>query len=295
MLKSMTGYGMGRASGEGHTLTVEVRSVNHRFFEVALRGPRWVAPLEAEIRRKLRERFARGRFEVFVSREPGEGEEEGEGNYSFDPQRGAALVGSLRALQEALGLPGQVDLSLLAHFRDALRAADLSPSPEEVRGPLLGALGGALLSLAAMREREGEALYADVSPRIGRVERLVEELRTRAPQARAEAGARLRERLERLGQGLPIEPGRLEQELLFYAERSDVSEELARLSGHLAQFRALLAGREAAGRKLDFLLQEMNREVNTLGAKAGDQLISQQAVEVKSELEKVREQVQNAE
>lgn len=288
--ESMTGYGSGQRPLRGGTLTVEARSVNHRFLEASVRGPRWSLALEGEVREAIKARFARGRFDVYIRLD-----ETANGVPALDPAAARAFVDSFRKLGRELGLPGEVDLPLLAAFRDALRPQEPSFAEEELRGPLLGALGEALDALGGMRRREGSALDRDLLGHLGEVERICAEVRERVPEAREAIQARLRERLARLAEGLALDAGRLEQELIYAAERGDISEELSRLASHIAQFRGMLAAPGPAGRKLDFLVQEMNREANTIASKSSDLPLTQRAVDLKSAIERIREQVQNVE
>ncbi|MBI3127872.1 MAG: YicC family protein [Candidatus Tectomicrobia bacterium] len=288
--ESMTGYGSGQRPLRGGTLTVEARSVNHRFLEASVRGPRWSLSLESEVREAIKARFARGRFDVYIRLD-----ETADGAPAVDPAAARALVNSLRALAKDLKLPGDVDISLLAGFRDALRPQESSFAEEELRGPLLGALGEALDTLGGMRRREGAALDLDLMGLLAEVERICGEIRERVPEAREAIQSRLRERLVKLAEGLTLDPGRLEQELIYAAERGDISEELSRLESHIVQFREMLAAPGPAGRKLDFLVQEMNREANTIASKSSDLPLTQRAVDLKSAIERIREQVQNAE
>lgn len=288
--ESMTGYGSGQRPLRGGTLTVEARSVNHRYLEASVRGPRWSLSLESEVREAIKARFARGRFDVYLRLDEG-----ANGAPALDPAAARAVADSLRALGRELGLPGEVDLPLLAAFRDALRPQEPSFAEEEMRGPLLAALGDALEALGGMRRREGGALDRDLLGHLGEVERICAEIRERVPEAREAIQARLRERLARLAEGLALDAGRLEQELIYAAERGDISEELSRLASHIAQFRGMLAAPGPAGRKLDFLVQEMNREANTIASKSADLPLTQRAVDLKSAIERIREQVQNVE
>lgn len=287
---SMTGYGAGQRQIGQHSLSVEAKSVNHRYLETSVRGPRWSLALEGDVRDALKTRFARGRFDVYIHLAEGT-----ENPSPIDLPAARSLVDSLNQLRETLGIPGQIDLSLLASFRDVLRGTEPVFETEDIRGPLLEALGEALDALEAMRLREGEALERDILGHLDNVKYLCGEIRMRVPEAREALTARLRERLTKLSEGIEMDTGRLEQELVFAAERGDISEELSRLESHIAQFRTMLADSGASGRKLDFLVQEMNREANTIASKSLDLTLTQRAVDLKSALEKIREQIQNVE
>ncbi|MDA1001227.1 MAG: YicC family protein [bacterium] len=290
MAGSMTGYGAGEAALGDSTLVVETRSVNHRYLETSIRGPRWSLSLEGAVREEVKKRFDRGRFDVFIHFEV---PENGAALINMDAAR--EFVGSLRAVGKELRLSGDVSLEVLAQFRDSLKSVEPAISPEEAKPVLLDALGRALESLKEMRVREGGALQRDIVSHLGQVEIFTREIRASLPEIRAALTGRARERILQFAEGLQMEEGRLEQELVYAAEKGDISEELSRLESHISQFRGLLEAEGPIGRKLDFLLQEMNREANTVASKSVDLSITQRAVELKSAMEKIREQVQNIE
>ncbi len=290
MANSMTGYGSGDRSLGGIPLSLEVRSVNHRYLETTVRSPRWTLPLESEIRKTVKSRFARGRFDIFIHY----------GNTSndsavIDPESAKNFVASLTNLRDELGIPGEVDLALLASFRESLKGGDPSLTPDELREPLMSALNAALDMLSQMRVSEGTALEQDILGHLEEVEQLCGDIRVRLPEAQAALSERYRERILKLAEGIDIEEGRLEQELIYASERGDISEELSRLDSHITQFREMMGNKGPLGRKLDFLVQEMNREANTIASKSIDLTLTQKAVDLKSALEKIREQVQNVE
>ncbi len=264
--------------------------MNHRYLETSVRGPRWTLPLESEIRKTIKKHFARGRFDIFIHYG-----DTSNGAAGIDPESARNFVSSLNSLRDELGIPGEVDLALLANFRDSLKSGDPSLSPDELREPLMNALNAALDTLAQMRAREGTALEQDILGHLKEVKRLCDEVRDRLPQAQAALSERYRERILKLAEDIDIDEGRLEQELIYASERGDISEELSRLDSHISQFRELLENAGPLGRKLDFLVQEMNREANTIASKSVDLTLTQKAVDLKSTLEKIREQVQNVE
>jgi uncharacterized protein (TIGR00255 family) len=291
MIRSMTGFGAGRGGAGGEEMEVEVRSVNHKFIEVKVRIPRDLAALELEIARAVKERLARGGVEVTVRRTaPSAG---------LAPRVDAALAESyarsFREIQERLGLPGAVTIGDVLAAEGVVRLDEREVDLGAARAALGAALGRALDALAAMRAREGEALARDLQGRLAAVEGLAARVTELSPQAVEQHRARLAERVAELARGVQLDPGRLEQEVALYADRTDVAEETTRLASHLAQARALLASGEPAGRKLDFLVQEMHREVNTIGSKSQSAEISTIVVALKAEIERMREQVQNVE
>ncbi len=290
MVSSMTGYGAGESTFKDDVFSVETRSVNHRYLETTVRGPRWSLSLESEIREAIKSRFARGRFDVFIHFN-----EANNHSQIIDLDAAKGFIASLRELRDELGIQGEVDLALLAGFRDALKGSDISFTADEVRDPLMSALDDALGSLGQMRRREGEALERDILSHLEDVARLTGEISERLPEAQKALTERIRERIIKFAEGMDVDEGRLEQELIYAAERVDINEELSRLESHIVQFWEFVKSNEPLGRKLDFLIQEMNRESNTIASKSVDLTLTQKAVDLKSALEKIREQVQKVE
>jgi uncharacterized protein (TIGR00255 family) len=292
MIKSMTGYGRGEWQGDGKKLEVEIKSVNHRYCDIFLRLPRNLNPLETQAKNFLRQRISRGRVEVFVKAE--ESALAGQ-RLELDLDLARDYHTALKTLQENLGIPGQVQLETLAGFRDIFARKEVEPDLEKEWEFLRAALEGALSGLETMRLDEGLKLKEDFLARLSAIEKSAQEIEEKAPLALRASRDRLALRVQELSGALQIDEARLAQEVAFLADRSDITEELVRIRSHLAQFRDLVNRPEPAGRKLDFLLQEINREANTIGSKANDAAIAHVVVEIKSELEKVREQIQNVE
>ena len=292
MLKSMTGFGTGRSRAGDEELSVEVRAVNHKHLEVKVRLPRELAALEAAVVKAVRSRCARGAVDVAVRRSAST-------VTGAVPTVDAAMA---RAWREALRTVARA-----AELADTPTASQIAGQPGVVRmeepvtdlalaeGALDRALAEALDALVAARMREGRALEADLSARLERVATLAAEVAALAPRTVETYRARLQERVADLLKGAPVDEARLVQEVALFAERTDVAEEATRLQAHLAAFRSFLASSEPAGRKMDFLVQEMHREVNTTGSKSQSTDISTRIVELKAELERIREQVQNVE
>jgi uncharacterized protein (TIGR00255 family) len=292
MIKSMTGYGRREGSWEGGTVTVELRAVNHRFLEVVARLPRSLVPLEDQFRRVVQTQCSRGRFELTVALS---GDRDGEKTLSLNRRVARQYHKLLKDLQRDLRLGGNIDLALFAGFRDIIETSDRPLAAGPLKQQVVKLLKGALTDLEAMRRREGLALERDLIDRLHGISQEVDAIATRAPLVVQEYFERMKARVERLMDPEQVERGRLNQELAVYADRCDLTEEVTRLRSHLEQFTAGVKGRKPVGRTLDFLLQEMGREVNTIGSKANDSDISQRAVTIKGELEKIREQVQNIE
>jgi uncharacterized protein (TIGR00255 family) len=290
-MRSMTGFGAGEVPLGSGRLGVEIRAVNHRFLDVRVRVPREFGDLSGFVEHISREKLSRGRYEVTVRVDgvvldvP-----------ALDRDRARAAYQALCALRDELAPGTDVPLSVLASVPD-LFASSPDREIERLREATRTAFAAAIDSLDAMRSREGATLRDDLSSRLERVRHLAREIAKRSPEVLEAHRKRLRERAERLRASAEIDlnEARLEQEVAMFAERSDICEELIRLESHCGQFAASLDGAEATGRRLDFLLQEMARETNTVGAKSPDAQIAHAVVEVKVEIERMREQVQNVE
>lgn len=292
MIRSMTGFGAGRGESHGEVLGVELRSVNAKFCDVKPRMPRELAALEPELIKEIRARLSRGSVDAFVRRE-------GQGQRGIVPrvdvQLASAYAKALRELKDALGLSGDATLQDVVAMEGVVTLAESAPDLASASAALHQALERALDALEDMRRREGEALARDLSSRLDALERRLHELRRLSPQQVEAARERLWTRVAELSRGAPVDESRLAQEIAIMADRTDVAEELTRLASHLQQARGLIASDAPAGRKLDFLVQEVNREINTIGSKSQHAGIASVVVEMKAELERVREQVQNVE
>lgn len=291
-MRSMTGYGRAERVAGDRQFVVEVRSVNHRFLEVVVRLPRDLGPLEDRARRMVAGRVARGRVEVHITSRELDGRARA---LKVDKQLALAYYNSLRELQTQLGLDGNWGIELVAQLPDVLTVEEPEQDSEGVWPLLQDVMSTALDAMVEMREQEGRALFGDLGQRVARLEELREEVARRAPGLVDEYRSRLQRRAEELLAGRAIDENRLALEVALFADRSNIDEELVRLASHLGQMRQVLAQEDSAGRKLEFLLQEINREVNTIASKAGDVAIARAAVEAKGELEKMREQAQNIE
>ena len=290
-LRSMTGFGRGAHTGAAYRVEVEIRSVNHRYREIVARVPRELPGLEEPVRARVAERIPRGRVDVFVTAQVLPGTQ----RLHVDTELARAYHKALDTLKEELGLADQTTLALLAGFPGIFTVEGAATDVEACWRDVEPALDEALAALTAMRRAEGEALAADLRAAADRFEAQVEVVARRAPQMVAEYRARLAQRVQALAPEVRVDPDRLAAEVVLFAERADISEELVRLRSHLAQFRGAFGVDEPVGRRLDFLLQEMHREVNTIGSKAHDTVIAAAVVEMKTEIERMREQVQNVE
>ena len=292
MIKSMTGYGRVETVQEGRNIIVEAKSVNHRFLEIFLRTPSALFPLEAEFKKKISERFKRGRIEVSIRLE-GEGADVSKVNLNLEIAHDYFDV--LNRLKAEFDLQSPISLKTLAGFRDIFSPpAEVQLSPDflnQVDKTFLEALA----MLINMRQEEGMAMFQDMDMRLKAITVILETIKLRAPQVVIEYQKRLAERIKELNAGYALDDARLTQEVAIMAERSDITEEIVRMHSHIGQFEELLLSEGTEGRKIDFLLQEMNREINTIGSKSSDVEITRQVIEVKSELGKLREQAQNIE
>lgn len=292
MIKSMTGYGKGESLHEGGRFIVELRCVNHRYGEVTVKLPRALMQFENEIKKRVAERLVRGKIDVFIQVENAVAL--GVPTANLPLARG--YLKAFNSIKDALGLEGEVKLSLIASQRDVVTvAAEAEASLEEMPAELTAALEEALRRVDEMRLFEGESLFADFKKRREVLAQLIGRVAARSPMVVAEYSQRLKERISQLLSDGALPEERLALEVAILADKCDITEELVRLESHLRQFDETLTRDEQVGRKLDFLLQEINREVNTIGSKANDAQIASIVVELKAELEKIREQVQNIE
>lgn len=294
MINSMTGFGLGEAEVNGAVSTVELRSTNNRFCEVSVRLPRSLSEYESEIQARIRKRFARGRIAARIQVETDT--KVSGGGLRVNPESVRQCMRLLQDAREAAGLTEPVRLEHLLKYSDIFQTME-EPGANKAQewGASEQALDKAIANLQAMRRLEGDALLNDMEQRVQAIRALLEQVEALAPARVASARERLRERLADLLEDQRLDPQRLEMEIAVLAERLDVTEECVRLKSHLNLFRQSLASEHAEGRKLNFIAQEIHREVNTLGAKSGDTTIAGLAVAMKDELEKIREQVQNVE
>ncbi len=289
----MTGYGRTEVQSGENRFAIEVRSLNNRYLDIQIKAPRSLAMLEPRIRKTVQDRFSRGRFDVYVAAST---DREKTGRIAIDEKMAANYIAALKHIKKKFKLKGDVDLTMIAGFRDLLTLAAEDENAEGFWKILSPGLSQVLDELDAMRTAEGAVLVQDIRTRLDAVSRMSKTVQELAPATVDNARKRMSETLTRLLNEQP-DPVRLAQEIAILAERTDITEELTRLDSHVQQFCSLLGGAssESIGKKLDFLLQEMNREVNTIASKAMNARISLEVVSMKAELEKIREQVQNIE
>jgi uncharacterized protein (TIGR00255 family) len=292
MLKSMTGFG--RAEGETTLgrVVVEFRSVNHRYCDINTKLPKRLSFFESRIKEIIRSQVSRGRIDVSLRLDT-VGEEKVQ--LSVDLELAQQYYRVFQDLREKLQLKDEVTLNLLAGAKDLITAKEESGDIEPYWQEILPILKQSFKNMDDMKRLEGESLTKDLQQRLEHIAQQLQIIKQQFPSHLKANLSRLHERLRSLLEGMEIDPSRFQQEIAFLAERTDITEEIVRAESHLAQFSSLLEGNEPVGRKMDFLLQEIHREVNTVSSKANDAEISQRVVEMKSELEKIREQVQNIE
>ncbi len=292
MIRSMTGYGRDQQLLHGRSITVEIRSVNHRYFEFSCRAPRGCAFLEDRLKRALQSAISRGKVEVSLTLQTVESRHT---SVAVDHALAGQYLTALRALGEEYSLPDDLTLSVVARLPDVFTLCRDEEDEEELAADVLSVLQNALARFVAMRETEGERLRDDVLARLSVMEEHLSFVEERSPQTLAEYRARLTARLTELLNGAVPDENRILTEAGIVADRLAVDEETVRLRSHFAQLRKIMESTEPVGRKLDFLVQEMNRETNTIGSKCSDTAIAGHVVEMKSEIEKIREQIQNIE
>lgn len=292
MIKSMTGYGRGEKQLEGKSFTVEIRSVNHRFSEVVIRLPKYYLALEDRIRKVVQERIARGRLDVFVTVD-----DKGNSNKTIRVDKGLAMAyhSALEEIRETVGIEGKPSLMDIARFPDVVSLEEIQEDLEEIWPALKHAVDEATEKLVQMRTTEGQRLQSDLAKRVARLEEYTESISGHAPLVAVEYKEKLQHRIKELLADVEIDENRLAVEVAVFADRSNVTEELVRLRSHFQEIKNTMDMDEAVGRKLDFLVQELNREFNTIGSKANNLEISSIVIKAKSEVEKIREQVQNIE
>ena len=292
MIKSMTGFGRRQESWSEGTVSVEVRSVNHRFLEVSIRMPKSMSGLEERFKKAIQQQCVRGRVDLTVSLQGSRGSAR---TVQLDVELAKQYHHALRTLQRTLKLKGSINVELMAGFRDIIALPE-QPADDPTLTKMVEKLGLLAVSdMTKMREKEGALLARDIRARLDQVRECSSAVSSRAPHIAQETFDRMKQRVEKLLADSIPDLSRLNQELALYADRCDITEELVRLDTHMIQFERTLQGNEPVGKTLDFLLQEMGREVNTIGSKANDAEVRAEVVRMKAELERMREQIQNVE
>ncbi len=292
MLKSMTGFGAGAAEDDSYRVLIEVKSVNQRYLEIGFHMPHKIDAFAEGMKKKIKEYVSRGKLDVNVSLTEKKDKTQ---SVRVDKNLAIAYHKALNELSDLLHLPRPDDITQVAAFPDIIKVEDNEESFEGLEAVLAEAMDEALRNLTHMREEEGANLKQDFIDRLERMENMVEKIAGLAPQIVAAYRERLQKTLGELLSAEEIDQNRIIQETAIYSDRVNFTEEMVRLKSHFAQFRKILESDEPVGRKLDFLIQEMNREINTTASKANNAEAAQIVVDVKSEIEKLREQIQNLE
>jgi len=293
MIKSMTAFSRAEMNDNGLTAAVEVRSYNSRYLDITLRVPQNYFSLEERIKGMISEAIARGRVEVKLQVQDAA---EAACRFEIDETKAAAYYQALTELKDRFGLNSEISLDQLAQVSGIIKPAEIETDLDRNRPLIESCVAQALTELNAMRQKEGDFLARDFEKRLDDIEAAIDDIESASEGLLDHYRARLQDRITALTQGMvEIDPPRIAQEAAFLADRSDISEEIVRSRSHVRQFRTVLRSPEPAGKKLNFLLQEFNREFNTMGSKTGRADVSHTIVRLKSELEKIREQVQNVE
>lgn len=292
MISSMTGYGRYEIEENERKVLVEISSVNHRYLDLNIRLPRLLMHLEEQVRKTLKEKIARGKVEVTITYQSTAKEDL---EVTVNPALGAAYLEGLRQLGKTFGLEDDLKLSTFMNVSDLITIQKKPASKEAITSTIDKALNGAIETFVRMRDQEGEHLKQDILMKNENLKQMVDAIEARSPQVVIYYKERLQSRLEQLLQEAPIDEARIATEVALFADKCAIDEELTRLRSHMKQLEAILTEGGVVGRKLDFLIQEMNRETNTIGSKANDYEITKLVVALKTEIEKVREQVQNIE
>jgi uncharacterized protein (TIGR00255 family) len=292
-MRSMTGYGRGDAGKDGFKFTVELNSINRKQSDISINLPKELIELESRIRDEINAHLSRGRINVVVAfhRSNAKAEDQVE----LDMGLAKAYHRAIQKLQKEIKLNGSLTLDTILRAPGVMKLAETTVDAESVWPHVEAALRKAIGGLVKMREKEGKFLANDLSERLSLLEGGLELIRKTAPEIITRYREQLHARIKEAGLDVSLDDERLVKEVVFFADRADISEEITRLSSHLKQFRDCLKSNEPVGRTLDFLAQEMGREINTIGSKANAAKISQQVVKMKAELEKIREQIQNIE
>lgn len=292
MVMSMTGFGRGKAEDESREITIELKTVNNRYLDINLRMPRSLSTLEEDIRKRIQKKLSRGRVEVYISYINKSQEQLA---VALNEPVAEAYYSAYLDLASKFQLDSKPDLEVLSNIDDIFIITKLEEDAEALKGLLFSALDEALEVVIDMRGKEGRFLAEDLETRSQLIENMVDAVEQRSPIVVEEYRQKLEQRMKELLNGTELDETRFQMEVAYFADRSNITEETVRIKSHLAQLRQTLKSGGSIGRKLDFIVQELNREANTIGSKSSDIAITNYVVDIKSEIEKIREQVQNIE
>ena len=291
MIKSMTGFGRGKYENEGRTYTVEIKSVNHKYSDISVKLPRFLNSIEDRIRKRVAEVISRGKVDVYISFE----------NYSsrgtnirINRELAKEYLNELKLLSEDAGIAYDVNVIDITKFPAVLKIED-EDIEDIISVEIMNAIDEALNNFVAMRQEEGSKLVQDIQNRLEVVERKIQEIKTFSSTLVEEYITKLEQRVKELMKDKVVDESRIAQEIVIFSDKCSIEEELTRLDSHMSQFRHLLTEASPIGKKFDFLVQEMNRETNTIGSKANSIEITNRVIDIKTEIENIREQIQNIE
>ena len=291
-MKSMTGFGKSEIAIDGRKLRVEIKTVNHRFLDISIREPRFMMFLEDEVRKYLKKHLSRGRVDVFIYYSS---ERIDAKKVIVDMPLVTAYLQAAREITEGTGIENDVTVSQLMRLPDAVTYEDENSDEQALKTLLYTNLDAALVELTASREKEGAQLKGDIIARLDTILAYAREIESKEDVVVTEYKAKLKERLQEILDGADVDEQRLAQEVAFYADRCNITEELVRIKSHVKQFKAAAEENTSQGRNMDFIVQELNREFNTIGSKTQDNEILKRVIAGKGEIEKIREQIQNIE
>ncbi|MCH5202532.1 MAG: YicC family protein [Oscillospiraceae bacterium] len=292
MVRSMTGFGRGEATVDGRDILVEIKSVNHRYFEFNCRTSRGYSFLEEKLKSYIKDSVKRGKVDVFVSLSQ---KEDTEAIVKINPSLAKGYINALRALADEYGVKDDISVSTVASYNDIFQIRKAPEDEEEVWSAVKPVLDTALANFIEMRKTEGAKLKEDIISRAEKILNIVSEIEERSPERVAEYQSRLQEKITELLGNADFDEQRVLTEVAIFADKVAVDEETVRLRSHFDQLKNLMDSENEIGRKIDFIIQEMNREANTIGSKANDSSLSHKVVDIKAEIEKIREQIQNIE
>ena len=292
MVRSMTGFGRGEATVDGRDIVVEIKSVNHRYFEFNCRTTRGYSFLEEKLKSYIKDSVKRGKIDVYVSLTQ---KEDTELVVKINESLAQGYINALKKLSQEYGIKDDISVSTVSAYSDIFQVRKAPEDEEEVWNAVKPVLDSALKNFISMRETEGEKMKADVMDRAERILSIVSEIELRSPERVKEYEARLKEKIQELLGSAEYDEQRIITEVAIFGDKVAVDEETVRLRSHFDQLKVLMNGDGEVGRKLDFIIQEMNREANTIGSMANDSDLAHKVVDIKAEIEKIREQIQNLE
>jgi uncharacterized protein (TIGR00255 family) len=291
MIKSMTGFGRGEASQDNITFSVDIKTVNHRYSDISVRMPRMVSALEEKVREYISSKLNRGKIDIYINYDSfGQ-----DTKVKLDTNLASAYVDSLNILKQEFGIKDDINLSLLTRFPDILKLDTEEKDLDFLWGILSSALEQAVSSLVEMRVREGERLRKDMLQKLDNIKMTVDGIKAKSAELVDVYKNKLYDKIKELTKDIQLDENRLLTEVAIFADKASIDEEIVRLGSHIEEFKKTLSINASIGKKLDFIVQEMNREVNTIGSKSSDLGVVNNVIEIKTEIEKIREQVQNIE